>query len=173
MAAQPATSEWLQEQLSTLLASPHIHFSHPKFPGAHMRMGPGPIDVFSTKFANMFTSDATGTVAGTQVDKDGLKESLLALQKQWNPDSAKFVPMDPPSADYTVRSVVICPHNILVSSKSWQMATSFSWTPKQSETSLQVGASASVQEEGGLQRINVLNLDGDPSMFASADAGTQ
>ncbi|THG97454.1 hypothetical protein EW026_g4548 [Hermanssonia centrifuga] len=154
MAAQPATSEWLQEQLSTLLASPHIHFSHPKFPGAHIRMGPGPIDVFSTKFANMFTSDATGTVAGTQVDKDGLKESLLALQKQWNPDSAKFVPMDPPSADYT-------------------MATSFSWTPKQSDTSLQVGASASVQEEGGLQRINVLNLDGDPSMFASADAGTQ
>ena len=101
--SQPANSEWLQEQLSTLLASPHIHFNSPKLPGLHLRMGPGPVDVFSTRFSNMFTKEATGVVGGKEVDKEGLKQSLLAMQKQWNPDTAKFVAMDPQGEEHQVR----------------------------------------------------------------------
>ena len=101
--SQPVTPEWLQEQLSTLLASPYIHFNQPKLPGGlHLRMGPGPIDLFSTRFANMFTKEATGVVAGVQVDKEGLKQSLLALQKQWSADTARFVATEPQSAEFQV-----------------------------------------------------------------------
>ena len=75
--------EWLSSQLTTLLASPHIHFTQPSFPGLKLRMGPGPIDVFSTRFTNMCTKDVTGVLGGQEVDKAGLKEGLLALQKKW------------------------------------------------------------------------------------------
>ncbi len=89
----PSSPEFLQDRLSTLLASPHIHFNKP--PALlNIRMGPGPVDVFSTRFANWFTHDATGVVNGKQVDKEGLKEALLALQKKWHPDSANFVAQD-------------------------------------------------------------------------------
>lgn len=67
-----------------------------------MHMGPGPIDLFSTRFANMFTKEATGVVAGVQVDKEGLKQSLLALQKQWNPETAQFVASEPTSSEFQV-----------------------------------------------------------------------
>lgn len=55
-------------------------------------MGPGPIDVFSTKFANMFTKDATGVLNGKEVDREGLKEGLLKLQKVYNKDTVQFAP---------------------------------------------------------------------------------
>ena len=87
----PATPEFLQDRLSTLLSSPHIHFNKP--PGGAfggLRMGPGPVDLFSTRFANFFTHAATGVVAGTEVDRDGLKDALLALQRRWDPNSASF-----------------------------------------------------------------------------------
>ncbi|KAF7793594.1 hypothetical protein EIP86_004708 [Pleurotus ostreatoroseus] len=144
--SQPATSEWLQEQLSTLLASPYIHFNQPNFPGLHLRMGPGPIDVFSTRFANTFTKEAKGTVGGKEVDKEGLKQSLLALQKKWNKDTAKFVEAQPNDAV----------HNA---------ATKFSWTPKEADTAVEVSASATIKEEGGSQRIDELTLEGDPQLF--------
>ena len=91
MAEQP-TTEWLQENLSDLLASPHIHFNQPSIPGLHLRMGPGPIDLFSTRFMNLFTHEAKGTVNGQEVSRDELKENLLKIQKRFNKDSVKFVP---------------------------------------------------------------------------------
>ena len=85
----PSSLDFLQDRLSTLLASPHIHFKQP--PLLHgIRMGPGPVDLFSTRFMNFFTHDATGVVAGKQVDKDGLKDALLALQKKWSAEGASF-----------------------------------------------------------------------------------
>lgn len=86
--AVPADSAWLQQQLQQLLASPYIHFNHP--PG--IRMGHGPVDLFSTRFNNLFAPDASGTVAGTDADRAALKQALLALQKHWSPDSASFAP---------------------------------------------------------------------------------
>lgn len=101
-ADQPGTPQWLSNQLITLLNSPHIHFTQPKFPGLQLRTGPGPIDLFSTRFANMFTKDATGVLGGQEVDRDGLKEGLLALQKKWKGDSVQT--QDAQSADgYQVR----------------------------------------------------------------------
>lgn len=91
MAEQP-TNEWLQTRLSELLASPHIHFTQPNVPGLRLRMGPGPIDLFSTRFINLFTHEAKGTVNGQEVAKDELKEQLLKLQKKYNKETVKFVP---------------------------------------------------------------------------------
>ena len=90
-----AASAWLQSSLSSLLASPYIHFNQPKVPGMHFRMGPGPIDLFSTRFSNLFTDDATGVVGGKEVDKQGLKDSLIALQRKWDSATAKVI--DPES----------------------------------------------------------------------------
>lgn len=55
-------------------------------------MGPGPIDLFSTRFINLFTHEAKGTVNGQEVAKDELKEQLLKLQKKYNKETVKFVP---------------------------------------------------------------------------------
>ncbi|RDX43178.1 hypothetical protein OH76DRAFT_1488069 [Lentinus brumalis] len=140
----PSSPEFLQDRLSTLLASPHIHFNKP--PALlNIRMGPGPVDVFSTRFANWFTHDATGVVNGKQVDKEGLKEALLALQKKWHPDSANFVGQD----------------------SSSKPAIKFSWTVKNAEQPAEVSAAADVKEEGGTHRISSLVLDGDESLFVS------
>ncbi|TFK84101.1 hypothetical protein K466DRAFT_602310 [Polyporus arcularius HHB13444] len=140
----PSSPEFLQGRLSTLLASPHIHFNKP--PALlNIRMGPGPVDVFSTRFANWFTHDATGVVNGKQVDKEGLKEALLALQKKWHPDSANFVAQD-------------------ASSKP---AIKFSWTVKNTEQPAEVSATADIKEEGGTHRISSLVLDGDDSLFSA------
>ena len=38
----------------------------------------------------MFTKDATGVLAGQEVDKEGLKNGLLALQKKWTKDSVQI-----------------------------------------------------------------------------------
>jgi hypothetical protein len=91
MAEQPNT-EWLQNRLSQLLSSPYIHFTQPKVPGLHLRMGPGPIDLFSTRFMNLFTENAQGNVNGQEMGKDDLKQALLALQKTFNKDSVQFKP---------------------------------------------------------------------------------
>ncbi|KAL6303931.1 hypothetical protein BKA93DRAFT_916433 [Sparassis latifolia] len=143
--ASSASPEWLQEHLTTLLNSPYIHFKNPGPLG--LRMGPGPIDLFSTRFNNMFTKDATGVVAGNEVDKAGLKESILALQKKWNPDTATFSAQDTTELGHPV--------------------TRFAWAQKGSETQAEVTAAASVREEGGSPRIDTLTLDGDEALFTN------
>lgn len=103
MSTETINSEWLAQQLKTLLSSPYIHFSQPPA-GLHgLRLGPGPIDLFSTRFENLFSNDATGVVAGEEVDRADLKQALLALQRTWNPDtlniSAPYTP-DPEQVEY-------------------------------------------------------------------------
>ncbi len=58
LAPIPATSDWLAQNLAELLSLPYIHFSTPKFGIPGLRLGHGPIDLFSTRFANLFTSEA-------------------------------------------------------------------------------------------------------------------
>ena len=83
----PQTSaQWVENALASLLSAPRI--SIPRIPG--FPMGPGPIDLFGTRFINTFTSDAKGVVDGEQVDRDGLEEKLLDLQRHYNPDTVKF-----------------------------------------------------------------------------------
>lgn len=78
------SSEWLSKEIADLLASPHISF--PK--GIHM--GPGPVDLFSTKFNNLFALSVEAVVDGQKVSRDDLKQKLLNLQKHWNPEGVKF-----------------------------------------------------------------------------------
>jgi hypothetical protein len=54
-------------------------------------MGPGPVDLFSTKFNNAFTPDVKAVVAGEEVNREGLKEKFLALQRHYGAqDTIKF-----------------------------------------------------------------------------------
>jgi hypothetical protein len=53
-------------------------------------MGPGPIDLFTTRFLNTFTENVQATVAGQTVTRDQLKSALLNVQKQWNPTDVQF-----------------------------------------------------------------------------------
>jgi hypothetical protein len=86
-----SSNEWLEKTLTDILSSPHISF--PQQTGnLHIRMGHGPIDLFSTRFMNSFTDDVKATVAGQEMTRDELKASLLALQKHWNSDSVQFAP---------------------------------------------------------------------------------
>ncbi|RPD54455.1 hypothetical protein L226DRAFT_471870 [Lentinus tigrinus ALCF2SS1-7] len=140
----PTSPEFLQDRLATLLASPYIHFNKPPA-SLHIRMGPGPVDVFSSRFANWFTHDCTGVVNGKHVDKEGLKDALLRLQKKWNPESANFVAQD----------------------SSSKPTTKFAWTVKNAQQPAEVTASADIKEEGGTHRISSLVLDGDESLFSS------
>lgn len=104
-------SEWLQEQLKSLLASPYIHFKHPP-QLAGRRFGHGPVDLFSTRFNQLFTDDATGVVGGKHVDKAGLKDALLAMQRKWHPDSADFASHEP-AHSHQVLCIIKCPIRFL------------------------------------------------------------
>jgi hypothetical protein len=79
------SAHWLSKELSTLLASPHI-----SFPKTQIHLGPGPIDLFSTNFNNLFVPDVEATVDGKKVSRDELKQKLLNLQKHWKPEEVKF-----------------------------------------------------------------------------------
>lgn len=85
-------ANWLSTEISKLLVSPHISF--PK-PPAGIRLGPGPVDLFSTVFNNIFAPDVVATVDGEKVSRDELKQKLLNLQKHWKSDEVK-VQEEPP-----------------------------------------------------------------------------
>ncbi|KAI8980635.1 hypothetical protein BD414DRAFT_102471 [Trametes punicea] len=140
----PSTPEFLQDRLSTLLASPHIHFNHPPALGG-IRLGHGPVDLFSTRFMNYFTPDATGVVAGKQVDHEGLKNALLALQKKWDGQNANFVAQEA-AAKPTTRLL---------------------WAQRGTGTQADVTAAAEVKEHEGAPKISHLVLDGDESLFSA------
>ena len=81
------SDQWLPTELAKLFASPHISFPKPP-PNIHL--GPGPIDLFSTVFNNIFASNVEATVDGQKVSRDVLKQKCLNLQKHWNPEKVKF-----------------------------------------------------------------------------------
>jgi len=81
--------DWLSKEISQIISSPHISF--PKPTGLlQFRMGPGPVDLFSTRFDNAFAFDVRATVAGKEVSREELKAKLLGLQKHWNAEEVKF-----------------------------------------------------------------------------------
>ena len=88
---QTTTTSFVEQALSSILSSPHISISAP------IPTGPGPVDLFSTRFNNTFTADAKGLVDGESVDLDGLKQKLLALQTHYDPASVKFYAQSPDS----------------------------------------------------------------------------
>ena len=83
MSPEPESrSKWLAEHLKELMAAPHIHSDE----GAELE--PGPVDLFSTKFDQMFMPDAHGWVCGERATREEIKESLLGLQRRWNEKEA-------------------------------------------------------------------------------------
>jgi hypothetical protein len=91
-------SGWLAQTFASLLSAPHI--STPSHAGP-LILGPGPIDLFSTRFVNTFTDDICAIVSGEIVTREKLKEDLLALQKHWNSADVQFAqPLQPVSNIY-------------------------------------------------------------------------
>jgi len=82
-----AAEQFVEESILTLLSSPGP-ISIPRLPFG--RGGPGPIDVFSSRFANLFTDDVAASFNGESIDRNGLKEKLVALKKKFDPSSASF-----------------------------------------------------------------------------------
>jgi len=80
---------WLSKEISQIITSPHISFPKPAAP-LQFRIGPGPIDLFSTRFNNVFAFDVKATVAGEEVSREELKAKLLGLQKHWKPEEVGF-----------------------------------------------------------------------------------
>lgn len=57
-----------------------------------MLMGPGPVDLFTVRFNEYFMPDAHGTICGQTVDREGIKNGLLSLQKRWNTEQVTVMP---------------------------------------------------------------------------------
>lgn len=87
MSVAASSNHWLSDCLCDLMASPHIAMP----PHGGMHLGPGPVDVFTTRFNEYFDHEARGTLCGHAVDREGLKAGLLALQKRWNPEAVKVL----------------------------------------------------------------------------------
>ncbi|KAI0633294.1 hypothetical protein C8Q77DRAFT_1217740 [Trametes polyzona] len=146
MSVAASSNHWLSDCLCDLMASPHV--SMPPLGGMHL--GPGPVDVFTTRFDQYFWHDARGTFCGRPVDREGLKAGLLALQKRWNPEAVKV--MEEPALHGLPLG-----HNIL--------ATEVEWTPPGSAMPEVVHAEASVGEEGGREQIRFLKMEGNSALF--------
>ncbi|OBZ67083.1 hypothetical protein A0H81_12940 [Grifola frondosa] len=158
MSMQPGSGHWLADHLCDLMASPHV--SIPSHVGG-VYVGPGPVDLFSTRFESWFLPDAKGTVAGREVDREGLKEALLALQTKWDPENVK-IRSDP---DYS--------HTLL--QDHTQMRTELEWTPKTSDPETDqkqvIDAEAAVVAQEGRERIRFLTLKGDEALFRVTSPG--
>ena len=80
--------DWLSQEIWQIITSPHISFPKPTGP-LQLRMGPGPVDLFSTRFNNAFAPDVKATVVGEGVSREELKAKLLGLQRHWKAEQAK------------------------------------------------------------------------------------
>ncbi|KIJ36308.1 hypothetical protein M422DRAFT_34279 [Sphaerobolus stellatus SS14] len=136
-AALSSNAAWLQSAISELLISPYIHFRAPAAIG--IRLGPGPIDVFSTRFNNDFTPN--------RVDREELKQRLLGLQQHYSPDTVTFeTPATGTSSD----------HN--------EVHVTFTGLSKETGP-YKVAIDANVKETSGTRKISSINMEGNPELF--------
>ncbi|CDO69261.1 hypothetical protein BN946_scf185042.g163 [Trametes cinnabarina] len=132
MSASTPTNHWLSDTLCELMASPHV--SMPQHAGRMHLGGPGPVDVFTTRFNQYFLPEARGTLSGRPVDREGLKAGLLALQKRWNSEGMRVI--DDPTL-----------HGLPMGDN--MLSTEIEWTPEGSQTPEVVIAEASMGESNG------------------------
>lgn len=78
-----APSAWLATELSALLSAAADAASAP-------HAAPPREDAFSSRFDGVFVRHARGLVGGREVDREGLKQALLALQKRWSPAQCRY-----------------------------------------------------------------------------------
>jgi len=146
-----AESQWLAHWLSLLLAAPHI--SVPDESSEEVRLGPGPVDVFTSRFNEMFMPEARGIICGHTVDREELKQTLVGLQRRWNAAEGSCVGCET--------------HPTHISEFHPTMAAQMEFTPmymypREKET---IVAEASGEEVGGAERIDCLMLEGDEYLF--------
>jgi len=134
---------WLEQAITGLLTAPGP-ITIPKLPGGIIG-GPGPIDLFSTRFANTFTADVKAEINGTDYDNAGLKAKLANIKSVFNPETTTFersVEKDGRSAD------------------NGEVGLLFTWTGKKGDTNLvdieaaEVSLDADVVNDGGEPKIN-------------------
>ena len=121
-------SHWLSDCLCDLMASPHISMP----PHGGMLMGPGPVDLFTVRFDQYFMPGAHGTICGHAVDRDGIKDCLLNLQKRWNTEEVKVMQEAAPHGFPLSRNVVrrprLCTHTTVLT--YWEkLSTEVEFTP--------------------------------------------
>ncbi|KAI0365661.1 hypothetical protein BV20DRAFT_972908 [Pilatotrama ljubarskyi] len=146
MSVATSSNLWLSNCLCDLMASPHVTVP----PHGGMPLGPGPMDVFSTRFDQYFKQDARGTLCGRPVDRRGLKSGLLALQKRWNPEAIKV--LNEPGV-----------HGFPFGQS--MLTAEVEWTPRGSAVPEVVMAEASIGEEGGHEQIRFLKMEGNSALF--------
>lgn len=88
--APESRSAWLADHLEQLMAAPHVHL-----PEEGALLAPGPVDMFSSRFNEMFMPDAHGYLGADHVDRQQLKECLLGLQRRWNEQTARCKGLPP------------------------------------------------------------------------------
>ena len=88
MMALSAPSQWLANELTSLLSTPHADgiSRAPHLDAAP----PGPGEDFSSRFDSMFMRHARGLIGEREVDCEELKRSLRALQQKWNPMQCRY-----------------------------------------------------------------------------------
>ena len=88
--ALSAPSQWLANELTALLSSPHTVALPPHDITNSPYQAAGHADPFSARFNDMFLRHARGIVGGREVDREELKRALLALKKRWNPSQVRY-----------------------------------------------------------------------------------
>ena len=143
---QPSdNATWFSNTIKEQLESPYIHFNQPSIPG--LRLGHGPVDLFSTKYSNNFGKEATGTINEEKVDHGELKNKLLAVQSHFNPATAQFTP----------------------SGDGDNVKSQIQWVSKDNRQ-YNLTAEGTLGQGSGHRIIQSLSLSGDPSVFTKQDS---
>ncbi|GJF00106.1 hypothetical protein PsYK624_163850 [Phanerochaete sordida] len=140
-------SEWLAHALAQLLAAPHISVDEGPDEGA------ASVDVFTSRFDELFVPEARGIVCGHAVDRAALKRTLAGLQRRW--DAAEGA------------CVGCAAHPAGVPEFNPTMAAKVEFTPLYlyPRTKETIMAEASGEEIEGVERIDCLMLEGDEYLF--------
>ena len=163
---------WLSQEISQIISSPHISFPNPAgfLP---FRMGPGPVDLFSTKFNNTFAYDVKAFVVGKEVSREELKAKLLGLQKHWSAEQVKFqngsagpVCRHRCSRLHSLTALMQRSEAIAHFASGESISMSAEWVLSRLLSIFIRDLSVSrTEEEGGRRRIKRFSLDGDLSLF--------
>ena len=87
-----APSRWLASELATLLSTPQNKNSEDATATViQVHDDEVTMDLFTTRFDTVFMRHARGLVSGKEVDREGLKRTLLVLQKRWNAANVRYV----------------------------------------------------------------------------------
>lgn len=141
-------SQWFAQALAQLLAAPHV-----SIPDEGPALGPGPVDVFTSRFDELFMPEAHGFVCGQPVNREELKETLIGLQRRWDAVDAQCIGCEA--------------HPTHITEFHPTMAARMEFTPMYMypRTKETVMAEACGEEVEGTERIECLMLEGDEYLF--------